>query len=117
MALLVQCVPCSLRRRILAVGLRHEVDQEACSTRHVFLYGSFADPEPRGDLLLRQVVHTPQPENFTAFVGKPVDGSRDRSELLADADASLRRDLIYQDVEGIQILQQIDGDDTISARP
>ena len=83
----------------------------------MFLYGSFADPEPCGDLLLRQVVHTPQPQNFTAFVRKPVDGGRDHSELLADADASLRRDLIYQDVEGIQILEQIDRHDTISARP
>jgi hypothetical protein len=110
-------VPCSLRRRILAVGLRDEVDQEACSSRQVFLYGSFADAEPSGDLLLRQVVHTSQPENFTAFVRKPVDGGRDRSELLADAHASLRRDLIYQDVEGIQILQQIDRHDTVSARP
>src|SRR6185369_962605 len=91
MALLVQRVLCSLRRRILAVGLGHEVDQEACSSRHVFLYGSFADPEPCGDLLLRQVVHTSQPEYFTAFVRKPIDGGRDLSELLADADASLRR--------------------------
>jgi hypothetical protein len=67
------------------------------------------------DLLLRQILDTPQPENRLASVGKAIDSRSHPVHLLLDADTPFRCDLIYQYIYSVQIPNEIDRDNAISA--
>lgn len=85
--------------------------------RNLFFDGLLADAQARCDHLLRQLLDPAQPHDLATALGQPVQRCGEVPENLTRAETLLRRYLVYQDVQGLEITRRLDRDDASATQP
>lgn len=85
--------------------------------RDLFFDGLLADAQARRNDLLRQLLHPAQPHDLAAALGQPVQRRGEMPEDLPCAETLLRRYLVYQDVQRLEITRRLDRDDAPASQP
>jgi len=78
----------------------------------MLFYGSFTDSQHLCDFLLRNLLHTSQPHDFSALRGQALESFGEQLDLLVRQGALFRGNLIYQDIQLVDIRHRLYGDDT-----
>src|SRR5579863_6357592 len=70
------------------------------------------DSQHHRDFLLRDLLHTSQPHDFSTLWRQTLEGFSEQLDLLVRHGALLWGDLIHQDVQLVDIRHRLDGNDT-----
>src|SRR5689334_22306598 len=107
----------SLASKFGARGFAAEcIGQHADPADQMFLDRGFGDSQAACDLLLRYILDAPHPDDLAASLWQAVEERGKALELFAPAGLSFGGRLVYEDVQRVHVLQQINGNDAVAAR-
>src|SRR5688572_3303404 len=100
---------------VMVLVCENRLHQYLHAAAHMARERAFQHAEPRGRFLLRESLDSSEPDDVAAVVRELVEPGCQTTQLLARAQAMLGGNLVYQDVQGVQILRVVDGYDALAA--